>query len=183
MNTLSELEGVVLGLVSLRQPCTAYGVRRALTDSPSTHWSASSGSIYPLLRKLESRGLVESSEDPDDRRGRRLLQVTDAGRAVHSDWMFQASSPAVTAAVSDTIRSRAFFLGSLAPAERVRFIEEALAALDVFLARTRDDLEARERSEDTYGTWAARGGVYQAEARVRWMLELKREVERESSGA
>jgi PadR family transcriptional regulator, regulatory protein PadR len=37
--------------------------------------------MYPLLRELESRGLIEGSWEHPDRRSRRYYAITDAGRA------------------------------------------------------------------------------------------------------
>jgi hypothetical protein len=56
----SELEGVVLGHLWKRGPCTTYSIRKELLQSPSSHWSASAGAIYPLLARFEERGLVRS---------------------------------------------------------------------------------------------------------------------------
>jgi PadR family transcriptional regulator len=52
---LTELESCVLGVVWQRGPCTAYTVRRE-------HWSSSAGSIYPVLARLESLGLIDGEE-------------------------------------------------------------------------------------------------------------------------
>ena len=37
--------------------------------------------MYPLLRQLEARGLIEGSWEHPDRRSRRYYAITDAGRA------------------------------------------------------------------------------------------------------
>jgi DNA-binding PadR family transcriptional regulator len=169
---ISELEGVVLGIVQARQPCTAYAVRRDIQSSPSSHWGASAGAIYPLLSRMEASGLVSARVDPEDRRGRRLLRITARGRKAHRAWMFDVSSAEVAASVSDGIRSRAFFLASLSAEDRRRFLVEGLEAAEAFLEITRDHLATLD-DEDEAGRMAALGGVYQAEARVRWMKELK----------
>ena len=80
IRNLSELEGVALGIIHKHQPCTAYATRMKLRASPSSHWRASAGAIYPLLARLEDEGLIEATEDAGDRRGRMLLTTTPAGR-------------------------------------------------------------------------------------------------------
>lgn len=171
MATTTELEGVVLGLVRSMQPCTAYAVRRRMQTSPSTHWSGSAGSIYPLLGRLEEAGLVESLSDAADGRGRRLLSLTEAGSEALRRWIAEAGAPEVAANVSDALRTRAFFLDALSPGERRSFVESALAAAEAFHAVTKEYGRSRVGEGETERI-AARGGEYAAEARVRWLREL-----------
>ena len=171
MGKISELEGVVLGLIGRGEPCTAYAVRRAIQSSPSTHWSASAGALYPLITRLGERGLVRSEADPSDGRGRTLLSLTDGGRTALRAWILQASDPRVSASVSDAVRARAFFLESLTPADRRRFAEESLASLEAFLGEA-VEYEDRVGADNPFVRLAARGAVRSAKARVDWMREL-----------
>ena len=173
---ISELKGVVLGIVYNLQPCTAYAVRRELRASPSTHWSASGGSIYPLLDRLESGGLVTSTPDAKDRRGRRLLRLTQAGGSALRSWALRGSEPEVAAEVFDAVRARVFFLAALAPRDRERFATRSLDALEGYLATVREDLSGRTDEQGGFEYLAALGGVYEAEARVKWMRELRAHV-------
>jgi DNA-binding PadR family transcriptional regulator len=45
--------------------------------------SANPNTIYPLLRELESRGLIEGQWEHPDRRTRRFYSITPAGRREH----------------------------------------------------------------------------------------------------
>ena len=172
MATITELEGVVLGIVRGLQPCTAYAVRRQLQASPSTHWSGSAGSIYPLLGRLEDAGLVEARSDAEDGRGRRLLSLTGEGRGALKRWVLEAAHLEVAAQVSDAVRTRAFFLDALSAAERRRFVESALEAAETFHAMTREYGRSRE-DDGGLVRLAALGGEYAAEARIRWLQELR----------
>jgi DNA-binding PadR family transcriptional regulator len=171
MATITELEGVVLGILRSLQPCTAYAVRRQIQASPSTHWSASAGSIYPLLGRLEGAGLVEALSDAVDGRGRRLMTLTRKGNAALRRWILEAGEPDIAANVSDALRTRAFFLDALSAAERRRFVESALQAAEAFHSITEE--YGRSRAEEGgIARLAALGGEYAAEARVRWLREL-----------
>ena len=173
---MSELEGVVLGIVNAQQPCTAYAVRKEIASSPSSHWSASAGAIYPLLRRLEAGGLLSVQADPEDGRGRRLITLTRAGRRALREWMLEVGQPDVAANLTDALRSRAFFLAALRPAERRRFVKEALEAAEEFMEVARQYAEARDDSEP-YAGLAARGALHAAEARVRWLRDVQAAVE------
>ena len=90
---LSELEGVSLGIIYKQQPCTAYRVRSELKEAPSSHWRASAGSVYPLLARLEAEGLVVTTSDKNDGRGRKLLKVTAEGRKSLQAWVIAGADP------------------------------------------------------------------------------------------
>lgn len=172
MPKLSELEGVVLGIVGRLSSCTAYAVRKELARSPSTHWSASAGSIYPLVERLEGRGLIKSEVDPADGRGRRTVQLTKRGRAELEGWIMEAVDPAVTARVFDGVRTRTFFLGALPLRERRKVVRGCLVSLERLQETARDDLEERVQKGDRFAVLAARGAVLSIEARIRWMREV-----------
>jgi DNA-binding PadR family transcriptional regulator len=171
MESISELEGAVLGIVRLLQPCTAYGVRKQLMSSPSTHWSGSAGAIYPLLSRLERAGLVASRLDGTDGRRRRLVTLSRKGQTTLRRWILQGETTEVAANVSDALRTRAFFMDALSPAERRRFVGTALDAAEAFLVAAQDYARSRD-GEDEMWRLGALGGVYAAEARVRWLREL-----------
>lgn len=171
MASTSELEGVVLGIVHSVQPCTSYMIRRALRASPSTYWSASAGSVYPLIRRLTKNGLIEATPDPSDRRGRQVLRLRKEGRAALRAWTIEGSDPKVAARMYDSVRLRMFSLGALKPVEQRRFAVRALAALEASLLETREHFDSEATSSDEFERLANLGGVYQAEARVRWMRE------------
>lgn len=168
----SELEGVVLGIVHAQQPCTSYTIRRALRESPSTYWSASAGSIYPLIRRLTESGWIEATPDPSDRRGRHVLRLKEEGRLALRAWTLEGSDPNVAARMYDSLRLRMFSMSALRPAERRRFANQALAALEACLTTTRNHFDSEATNADEYQRLANLGGVYEAETRVRWMREV-----------
>jgi PadR family transcriptional regulator, regulatory protein PadR len=49
------------------------------------------GTLYPLLRRLEKQGLLESSWDTSEARPRKYYRINDAGRALlgtlQTDWL------------------------------------------------------------------------------------------------
>ncbi len=70
---------LVLHLIG-REP--AYGNRLIETIAEMTEGSISvnPNTIYPLLRDLEARGLIEGAWEHPDRRSRRFYSITPAGR-------------------------------------------------------------------------------------------------------
>ena len=59
------------------EPMNGYQLITQITERTQGAWKPSPGSVYPTLSQLEDEGLVEG----DDDRGRRVLRLTDEGRA------------------------------------------------------------------------------------------------------
>jgi DNA-binding PadR family transcriptional regulator len=126
---LTELEGAALGIVLRAGACTPYALRRAFATSPSRFWSGSAGAVYPLVRRLERRRLLASRADRKDRRARRLVRATPAGRRAFEDWLLDPVRAADFG--FDPLRTRLFY-ADLVPRTR----------LEAFLARTAGGISA-----------------------------------------
>jgi DNA-binding PadR family transcriptional regulator len=59
------------------EPGHGYDVIQRLEERSGGAWRPSPGSVYPTLQLLEDEGLVRST----DRDGKRIYEITDAGRA------------------------------------------------------------------------------------------------------
>jgi DNA-binding PadR family transcriptional regulator len=124
---LTELEGAALGAVARDGPCTSYAVKELFRASPSEFWSGSAGSIYPLMKRLEQRGLVASESGSTGRRGHRTYRATARGRRAFARWMTDAER---TAAMGfDPLRTRLVFVGQLSARVRTEFCAAVGAAL------------------------------------------------------
>ena len=170
----SELEGAVLGMIWQEGPCTAYAVRRRFMDSPSPQWSGSAGAIYPLVKRLEQRRLLTSRTLTGTRRGGRLYSLTAAGGKLLRVWIAPARDPVITGVPPDPLRTRMGFLGALTPAERRKFIREALAGNKAQIEATQADLRGSRREDDLWRFLVARGAITSLKARQAWLEEVKR---------
>ncbi|NNF60585.1 MAG: PadR family transcriptional regulator [Gammaproteobacteria bacterium] len=176
MRKLSELEGVALGIILKSQPCTAYSLRMELKASPSSHWRASAGAIYPLLARLEEEGFIESTADSTDGRGRRPLSITRNGKKVLKAWIKEIEKPELLASIFDPLRSRVFLLGALAPRERIALAESVLESLGLHLQTSRDYLQQHPASDDFFEHLGAMGGVMNAESRIEFLQTVLTQI-------
>jgi len=88
---LTNLEYVVLGLISI-EPQSGYSII-SVFDSRMYNWSASPGSIYPMLKRLEKQGLLKSElEKVHELRPRKLYQLTRLGETFLDKWLTQPLS-------------------------------------------------------------------------------------------
>jgi len=67
----------VLG--QLRAEHYGYTLRRALAEAGV---EIDEGALYPMLRRLESQGLLTSEWREEEKRNKRFYRLSDAGRAV-----------------------------------------------------------------------------------------------------
>lgn len=70
-----DLKFAVLRLLD-RKPMHGYEVMQALEDESGGWYTASPGSVYPVLQMLQDQGHVTS----DDEDGKRVYRITPAGR-------------------------------------------------------------------------------------------------------
>ena len=176
MRMLSELEGVVVGIILKRQSCTAYAVRKELKASPSTHWRASAGAIYPLLERLEKEKFVTGQADSTDGRGRKLLSITSRGKKALSYWIRDFNRSDKAAEVYDPLRTRIFFLDVLGKKERAAFLLETHRTMQTYLAGTVEHLQKRPDKADLFEYLGALGGTMEAQNRLAYVDRILEEL-------
>jgi DNA-binding PadR family transcriptional regulator len=174
---LTEVEGCALGVVWQRGPCTAYEVRMEFAISSTPRWSASAGSIYPVLKRLLARKLVVAEAEDWGPRSKTRFAITRAGLAQLHRWVGPPFAPARAGPSFDPLRTRSCFLGAMARPARAKFVNEARRAtraeLEILRARA-----AMPYTEGDFDAMSLRGSVLELEARLRWLDELSRRLGR-----
>jgi DNA-binding PadR family transcriptional regulator len=94
---LTAFEHILLGLICLA-PSSGYDLKRIFAVTPMGIYQPSSGALYPALRRLEVKGLVQAQDpaalDGESGRRRRVYEPTPAGRAAHVGWLRTQLDPA-----------------------------------------------------------------------------------------
>jgi len=166
---LTDLESGVLGVIRQQQPCSTYAVRRAFARSPTREWSDSAGSIYPAIARLVRLGLIRARARKADARGRRDLCLTKKGEDALRRWITCLDAASST---PDPVRTRLHFLELLETSrERAGFLKRAEVLTRVAIAETRAFLK-EERAHAEIDYWASLGGLYQLEARLKWLKRV-----------
>jgi len=147
-----------------------------LKQSPSSHWQASAGSVYPLLARLEEAGYLNTTADENDGRGRQLLDLTANGRKALCAWIMAGAEPGLIAAIIDPIRSRTFFLSILSSSQQHNFLTQVIDLTEDYLEETKMRLERIPESEDLYGYLGALGATMVTRARLDWLKEVRGRV-------
>ena len=168
---LSEIEGSVLAHVHELGPVTPYVVRKDYRDSPTPQWSGSAGTIYPLVRRLLTRGLIRSTVHyTGDRRGRHIV-LTPAGRRAFWRWLSLPGSAAVVGVPPDPLRTRVRFLAALPVQARRQFIAEAQSSILGQLRVLEHDCEER-RALGPFQYLVSRGALLSMRARLAFLREV-----------
>jgi len=78
---------VLAVLAALRSEKYGYTLRKSLADRGL---EIDEGTLYPLLRRLETQGLLDSEWREADGRNKRFYRLSSAGRAMlkqlHAEW-------------------------------------------------------------------------------------------------
>lgn len=176
---LSRLELAALGLVLTGGPCTAYWVQRQFQESLSSFFSGSAGAVYPAIERLEQRGLIEGRTSRNGERVSRQYKLTAGGKKTLRRWLLPPLPAEDIAFTMDPVRTRIFSLSALSPSERLRFVDEALAKTRRRVEEVRDDTELLGQSGDLYSYLGGLGVLHEAEARVRWLEEVRAALQEE----
>ena len=79
---------VLASLLACRTPRYGYGLLTTLAEAGIT---TEANTLYPLLRRLESQGLLTSSWHTDEPRPRKYYETTPLGvetaERLHSEWL------------------------------------------------------------------------------------------------
>jgi DNA-binding PadR family transcriptional regulator len=169
---MTELESTVLGVVWLRGPCTAYVVRQEFLASSSSYWTASTGAIYPLLRRLEESGLISAAEQEWGTKGKKAFSITAQGVAALREWIGPPLEPWTGLPTFDPIRTRLSFLGALTPAARRKFVAEAQKNVEAAMTQLEARITSLDRQAERFEYLVLLGTREELRGRKRWLTEV-----------
>lgn len=168
---LTELEGCTLGLIWEKGPCTPYAIRKVYQKSPNPHWSGSAGAIYPLVRRLERKGLALSEEDFTGERRRTLYELTDEGLIALRSWLTPDMPSCSVTIPADPLRTRVRFLEALDLSQRIKFLENAQRELRTQISEAESKSNSINKNDKPYSFLVPRGVEMIAKARLAWIEE------------
>ena len=82
-----SLGNALLGLLN-DKPMTGYDLKKIFDEAMGFFWAAQMSQIYRELNKLEEKGLVKSTIEPQEKRpDRKVYQLTQEGREAFLSWL------------------------------------------------------------------------------------------------
>jgi DNA-binding PadR family transcriptional regulator len=130
---LTSLEYVVLGLLAL-QPQSGYDIISYFSPAGVHSWSASPGSIYPMLKRLEKQGIIEGEVEAEhEMRPRRIYRLAPLGEELLNDWLREVPQIQPLYQQREMAMWRFQFMeGRLTTEEIVRWIDGYLDTLRIY---------------------------------------------------
>ena len=171
-----SLEHILLGM--LRTACSGYDLKQEFEQGARHFWSAELSQIYPTLKRMESKGWLESRLEPSPRGpDRRVYERTTAGRGELHDWL--RSGPAIGNERFAYI-GQIIFMGELDDLDvTLEFLQQLREELEAVLrllsgALTEASAEAQKREpgvEEFHERLSLGMGVKSLQAKVDWCDE------------
>lgn len=149
MGRLTDLEAAALGEFKRQGPTTGYAVAASFRASPSEFWSGSAGAVYPLVKRLVERGLLEAVPSGEAQRERTGYVITAQGTAALHAWLVDGERAGGMG--FDPLRSRLIYFDLLSRAECDALLAQVRAAADA-LAR-REIWPAKPLSQKIHAAW------------------------------
>jgi DNA-binding PadR family transcriptional regulator len=172
------LEFAVLGVLS-DGPLHGYELRKRLAAVLGPFRALSYGSLYPCLRRLQGKGLIDevdvtpatdSAAPPlSARRARVVYAVTGDGKEEFADW---ANQPGPEAWEDEGFAAHLAFFGRTESRVRLRILEGRRSRLEERVDALRDSLARSRERVDAYTLQLQQHGLDGAEREVRWLNEL-----------
>jgi DNA-binding PadR family transcriptional regulator len=129
---LTDDEGTFLALLVRVQPATAYQLSKIYADSPVSNIGTSKGKIYPLVERLQKRGLLKKRPVKGDARGSEWLECTSRGEAAVRAWVMDIRPTHIL--LEDPLRTKLQSFELLSRDEQLEWIVEAKSELQNKLA-------------------------------------------------
>ncbi|WP_375422861.1 PadR family transcriptional regulator [uncultured Friedmanniella sp.] len=162
-----SLRFALLGLLA-EEPSSGYDLTRRFEEGIGTFaWSAGHSQIYPELAKLAAAQLVEVVSE--GARGRRVYDVTPAGRDALRDWLLGPHTDGGT--VRNEFVLRLFLLSALEDADAqvvLRGVQEFAAQQIAVLESAQQEMAAAGLARSAGPNLAAKFGALSYQATHEW---------------
>jgi DNA-binding PadR family transcriptional regulator len=172
------LEFAVLGMLG-DGPLHGYELRKRLSAVLGPFRALSYGSLYPCLRRLQAKGLIdevdltpatESAAPPlSGRRARVIYAITAEGKEEFATW---ANSPGPEAYEDEGFAAHLAFFSRTEARARLRILEGRRSRLEERVDTLRESLARSRERMDAYTLQLQQHGLDGAEREVRWLNEL-----------
>ena len=169
---------VILGLLSLGAR-SGYDIKTVVDRSTRFFWAASYGQIYPELRRLEREGLIEGEDSSNGARGRRVYELTAAGREALEEWLLGRT---LTMELRDESLLRLFFADNLTREQALGLLEARRRGHEEFLAVLRA-IDARPGHDPEFVNLVLRWGMAFNEWGAQWCQEQLKRLQSEKTTA
>lgn len=168
----------LLGLLH-QEPRSGYDLRKIFETTPMGHYSGSPGAIYPALRRLKQRSLIQGEVDRSKSlRPREMFQPTTAGTEAFREWLARDVGPEDVIWNVDELMLRFAFHSFLESAEATRrFLSSFSRETERYVKKLREEIKRIPASTPSHGRLALECGLEQYQAYRRWAKKALQQFE------
>lgn len=169
VRTSTPLEYALLGLLH-QEPRSGYDLRKIFATTAMGNFSGSPGAIYPALKRLEARALIEGEVDSStELRPKKVFHPTDKGTEVLHAWLtLEIGRPDIERRIDELMLRFAFhyLLGDVAPTRR--FLAALLREVEAYVGELERQAAAFPEQTPPQPRLALAAGIEQYRACARW---------------
>ena len=178
----TTLEYALLGLLH-QQPQSGYDLRKIFETTAMGNYSGSPGAIYPALKRLEARGLVEGEVDSTmELRPKKLFRPTAEGSDTLRAWLVrEIERPDVERRLDELMLRFAFHHLLDGLDESRRFLATLLAEVERYVGELERQADGFPEQAPIHPRLALAAGIAQYRACAHWARGAIRKLEEESS--
>ena len=165
---------VILGLLS-HENLSGYQIKKQIDASLKEFWSAGFGQLYPTLKELREKRLIEVVSEGGGKRGLTVYSITAAGCSALKEWL---KEPVLQQTVKYDILLKLFFGATLEVADNLEkihcFRQQAQEQLDRYAQYERVLRSVLDESDDhTYFLLTVLFGSRVTQATIDWADEAE----------
>lgn len=176
MESLTDLEAAAVGCVIATDSCTAHFIRTRFRVSSTSRFSNSAGSIYPLMQRLEKRGLLSSKLRREGKRNVRYYSANPQARRALKQWLTPPDDQLALLSI-DPLRTRMLYLELLTPRQRAAWLDEIENGLKQSLSNIQES-HADQTSPTTFVELAFENAHLTSLARLEWIRLSRRRLKK-----
>ncbi len=176
MAPANKTQYAILGVLSMIPGSSGYDIKKFCDQTIAHFWRENYGHIYPVLKRLETEGLIRGeTERTAGNPPRNIYFVTERGRRALEDWL--AATLEKQPPPRMELLLKLFFGGFMPFGQVIAMIEESrqhyLELIETYVEIERKTLAEKGRPEDEYLFQLAtvRFGLSNARAGLQWCDE------------
>jgi DNA-binding PadR family transcriptional regulator len=176
----TPLEYALLGLLRMN-PQSGYDLRKTFSSTPMRHYSDSPGSIYPALKRLQTKKWITGAAEDGSGRKRQEYRVTAAGKKALQEWLQKpVTRDDVIMNVDELILRFAFLDGNVSRRVTIKFLADFERELDLYLRELRTYCrDSGMNKMINTGTLAFQYGIEGYETNLAWARRARKQLEGE----
>lgn len=163
---ITQIDFAILGMLNAG-PLSGYKIRKAFESTALGDFSSSPGTVYPALKRLTKKNLIELKDLIED--SKKQYHLTKKGQKVLINRLTQPIT-------LDDIKKRdkamllrfAFMENLLSQQEVLNFLESYLFHTQQYIKELEDYLELEKAALPTYGKLALKHGLLSYKANLAW---------------